>query len=100
MSEVQLLRLETLEPVVTLTAPELGMIATMEFSRDGRHLFGAVGNTVHVWDLQALRRGLRGIGLDWDPPVGDAKPPQGALRDVAPQGALRDPGLWNPTPSG
>jgi serine/threonine protein kinase/WD40 repeat protein len=90
MSEVQLLRLETLEAVVTLTAPELGLIATMEFSRDGRRLFVAVGNTVHVWDLRALRRGLRGIGLDWDGSAGDAKPPQGALRD---------PGLWNPTAS-
>jgi serine/threonine protein kinase/WD40 repeat protein len=68
MSEIRLLRLETLEEIVTLTAPELGLIGTMQFSPDGRRLFVSVANTVHVWDLHALRRGLSTIGLDWDVP--------------------------------
>jgi hypothetical protein len=33
---------------------------------DGRRLFAAMANTLHVGDLHALRRGLRGVGLDWD----------------------------------
>jgi WD40 repeat protein len=69
MSEVRLLRLETLEEIATLTAPEPGIILGLEISSDGRQLFAAVGNTVHAWDLHALRRGLRAIGLDWDTPV-------------------------------
>jgi WD40 repeat protein len=69
-SEVRLLRLETLEEIVTLTAPELGLITMIQFSPDGRRLFVIVGNTVHVWDLHALRRGLRAVGLDWEPPAG------------------------------
>jgi serine/threonine protein kinase/WD40 repeat protein len=69
MGEVRLLRLETLEEIATLTAPELGLIVGLEFSPDGRQLFVPVGNTVHAWDLHALRRGLRDIGLDWEMPV-------------------------------
>jgi serine/threonine protein kinase/WD40 repeat protein len=69
MSEVQLLRLETLEEIATLTAPELGLVATMQFSPDGQRLFVTAANTVHVWDLDALRRGLRDCGLDWDLPT-------------------------------
>jgi hypothetical protein len=63
------MRLETLDEIATLTAPESGLIVGMEFSPDGRQLFAAVSNTVQHWDLHALRRGLRGIGLDWEMPV-------------------------------
>jgi WD40 repeat protein len=66
MSEVKLLRLETLAEIATLTAPEPGIVMGMQFSPDGRQLFVTVANTVHVWDLHALRRGLRAVGLDWD----------------------------------
>jgi WD40 repeat protein len=66
MNEVRLLRPETLEEIVTLTAPELGLVSPMQFSPDGRKLLVGVANTVHVWDLPALRRGLSAIGLDWE----------------------------------
>jgi hypothetical protein len=66
MSEVRLLRLETLEEIATLTAPEPGLILGLAFSPDGRQLFATVSNTVHAWDLHALRRALRDIGLDWE----------------------------------
>jgi serine/threonine protein kinase/WD40 repeat protein len=69
MSEVRLLHLETLEEIATLAAPEPGLIAQLEFSPDGHHMFVAKSNTVHAWDLRALRRGLRDIGLDWETPV-------------------------------
>jgi hypothetical protein len=75
-----LLRLETLEEIALLTAPEPGIIVGLELSPDGRHLFAAVANTVQHWDLHALRRGLRGIGLDWDlPPY----PPAGSQDDAS-----------------
>jgi serine/threonine protein kinase/WD40 repeat protein len=69
MSEVRLLHLETLEEIATLAAPEPGIIVGLQFAPDGRQLFATVGKTVHAWDLHALRRGLREIGLDWDTPV-------------------------------
>ena len=68
MSEVRLLHLETLEEIATLTAPEPGLIVALEFSPDGRQLFAGMANMVQFWDLHALRRGLRGIGLDWEMP--------------------------------
>jgi serine/threonine protein kinase/WD40 repeat protein len=68
MSEVRLLHLETLEEIATLTAPEPGLIVTLGFGPDGRQLFVTVGKTVHAWDLHALRRGLRDVGLDWEMP--------------------------------
>jgi WD40 repeat protein len=70
MSEVRLMDPETLDEIATLTAPEPGIIVVIDFSPDGRHLAVSVSNTVHLWDLQALRRGLRAIGLDWDLPAG------------------------------
>jgi serine/threonine protein kinase/WD40 repeat protein len=65
-SEVRLLHLETLEEIATLTAPEPGLIVSLDFGPDGHQLFVTVGNTVRAWDLGALRRGLRHIGLDWE----------------------------------
>ena len=65
--EVRLLRRETLDEIATLTPPEPGIIMDMQFSPDGRHLYVGVVNTIHVWDLHALRRGLGAVGLDWDP---------------------------------
>ena len=67
MSEVRLLRLDGLEEIVTLTSPEPALVVGMQFSPDGRYLFVAADNAIHVWDLHALRRGLRAVGLDWDP---------------------------------
>jgi serine/threonine protein kinase/WD40 repeat protein len=67
MSEIRLLRLETLEEIATLTAPAPGINLQIEFSPDGRQLLN-VRTPVHAWDLHALRQGLRGIGLDWEMP--------------------------------
>lgn len=66
MSEVPLLRLDTLEEIVRLPSPEPGPIAGVVFSPNGCRLFGTVANTVHVWDFGALHRGLQAVGLDWD----------------------------------
>jgi WD40 repeat protein len=67
MSEVRLMRLETLEEIATLTTPEPGLISMgLAFSADGRYVAVAESDTVQIWDLQALRRALRSVGLDWD----------------------------------
>jgi serine/threonine protein kinase/WD40 repeat protein len=68
MSQIRLLHLQTLEEIATLTPPEPALIAELQFAPDGRQLFATGGKTVHAWDLHALRRGLRGIGLDWEMP--------------------------------
>jgi WD40 repeat protein len=74
VSDVRLLHLETLEEIATLTSPEPGFIVGLVFSPDGRQLFVTVDNTVHAWDLHALRLQLRSIGLDWEmqAPTGSA----------------------------
>ena len=53
VSEVRLLHLETLEEIATLTAPEPGLIVSLDFGPDGRQLFVSVatrcmpGNWTH-----------------------------------------------------
>jgi hypothetical protein len=69
MSEIRLMRLETLEEIATLTAPEPGIVLGIHFSADGRYLGAQITNTIHLWDLHRLRRSLREIDLDWDPPL-------------------------------
>jgi phosphopantothenoylcysteine synthetase/decarboxylase len=51
--------------------------------------------------VEAIVERVAGCAGSNSSPTGPTAPrSQGALRDVAPQGALRDPGLGNPTPSG
>jgi hypothetical protein len=79
VSEIRLMRMNTLEEIATLEAPEPGCILMLRLSRDGRYLASAASNTVHLWDLDRLRKSLRNIGLDWEPPLandGDRGGPQ------------------------
>jgi WD40 repeat protein len=69
MQEVRLLDPETFTEFVTLAAPESDLTIAIDFSGDGRTLGAASRGTLHLWDLPALRRGLRDIALDWDPPA-------------------------------
>src|SRR5262249_5406765 len=66
MQEVRLLEPETFTELVTLAAPEPDLTLAIAFSGDGRTLGGTSRGTLHLWDLQALRRELRAIKLDWD----------------------------------
>jgi serine/threonine protein kinase/WD40 repeat protein len=70
MHEVRLLDPETFTELVTLTAPEPDLILNLQFGPDGGTLAATSRGTLHLWDLHALRRGLRAVGLDWDPPAG------------------------------
>jgi serine/threonine protein kinase/WD40 repeat protein len=65
MSDVRLLAPETLEEIVSLSAPEPGLVHGPTFSPDGTKLVTAASGTVHVWDLRRLHQELAGLGLDW-----------------------------------
>jgi WD40 repeat protein len=69
LRQVKLLKLETLEEVATLTPPQPGINKALGFSPNGRYLGVLINQTVGLWDLQALRRSLRAIDLDWNTPA-------------------------------
>lgn len=52
-----------------LEDPEQAKANLLAFSRDGRYLAVSIHGRgpVRVWDLQAIRRRLSGLGLDWTP---------------------------------
>ncbi len=67
--EVTLLDGETGEVWCRLEAPEPGSAVALRFSPDGRHLAVATVNHAAVlWDLAAVRAGLRDLKLDWPAP--------------------------------
>jgi WD40 repeat protein len=76
MHEVRLLEPETFTEMVTLAAPGPDLMLVIAFSGDGRTLGTTSSGTLHLWDLPALRRGLRAIDLDWEPPApaADSRP--------------------------
>jgi hypothetical protein len=76
MQEVRLLDPATFTELVTLAAPEPDLSIAIAFTGDGRTLGATSSGTLHLWDLPALRRGLRAINLDWEPPavVEDSRP--------------------------
>jgi WD40 repeat protein len=92
----KILATETGKGIVRLVDPESGReYARLEdphqdrahdlcFSHDGARLVASrndSSNTIHVWDLRAIRRELREMELDWDlPPY----PPAGRTADVPP----------------
>jgi WD40 repeat protein len=62
------------------------------FSPDGTKLITTnnENNSIHVWDLRLIRRGLAALGLDWDqPPYPEPAPGHGA--DPAPLRLHLDP---------
>ncbi|MBX9628338.1 MAG: hypothetical protein K2X82_31350, partial [Gemmataceae bacterium] len=61
------------------------------FSPDGRTLAVLTGADLHLWDLPAVREGLREVGLDWadDQPPPPGPPPSAAEVRVAGAHRLR-----------
>jgi len=74
-SLVRLLIPETGREVAVLTAPETTQLLPLLFTRDGKRLitFGAETGALHIFDLQAIRKQLVELNLDWDyPPLPSA----------------------------
>jgi tetratricopeptide (TPR) repeat protein len=65
-SQVQLIDAESGQELATLEAPESKNVSTLGFSPDGRLLVVALATaSIQVWDLEAIRRGLESLGLNW-----------------------------------
>jgi serine/threonine protein kinase/WD40 repeat protein len=86
MNEIRLMRLETLEEIATMTAPESGIILGIQIDGDGRYLSANVTNSLHIWDLHRLRQSLREIDLDWDSSGSDNGPNGDPKRDTSREG--------------
>jgi WD40 repeat protein/tRNA A-37 threonylcarbamoyl transferase component Bud32 len=69
LTDIELYDLKTGQEVATLTAPEPYQLLWLCFSPDGSQLAAATGTSIaQLWDLRALRAGLRQLNLDWDLP--------------------------------
>jgi WD40 repeat protein len=67
---VRLVVPESGKEMARLTAPGDTPLAPRCFTPDGTQLITQGGDrAVHIFDLAAIRRQLREIGLDWDPPL-------------------------------
>jgi len=74
--DILLLDSQTARSVATLEAPYQVQVSALRFNRDGSQLIAAdVLNEVHIWDLRALRKRLRELGLDWELPTYPPAPP-------------------------
>jgi WD40 repeat protein len=67
---IRLVRTESGGEVARLEAPEQSRLLPLCFTPDGTRLIavGAETRALHVWDLRLIRKGLTGLGLDWDAP--------------------------------
>jgi WD40 repeat protein len=66
---VKLLDPNTGQELATLTPPALASVEDLCFSPDGTKLVVSTGTAVaYLWDLRLVRRQLREMNLDWDPP--------------------------------
>jgi WD40 repeat protein len=96
---IRLVETESGKVLVRLAAPDQDRVSTqaarvMTFSRDGSRLVfsGMDTQSLHVWDLRALREQLRPLGLDWTGPAyGPAAPPGPRLAVTLDTGGLRPP---------
>lgn len=58
------------EERATLTPPTPARATGLGFSPDGGQLVVSTGTAVtYLWDLRLIRRQLREMSLDWDPPM-------------------------------
>jgi WD40 repeat protein len=83
---IELIETASGRSLARLTAPEPAVVEPLTFSPDGRALVTcADSESLQIWDLPAIRAGLREFNLDWDappyPPVDDPRPgPAESLR--------------------
>jgi WD40 repeat protein len=90
-SVVRLVRTATGKEVARLTAPEPTRLSPQCFTPDGSQLItqGSESGALHIFDLRAIRQGLREIGLDWsdEPLPPPAEEPSRTPLDVRVVGA-------------
>ncbi len=66
---VKLIEVATGAEIATLEAPQPHSHSGLSFNSDGSLLAVSTQNqTIQLWDLRAIRRGLGEIGLDWNQP--------------------------------
>jgi WD40 repeat protein/tRNA A-37 threonylcarbamoyl transferase component Bud32 len=81
LTDIELYDLKTGQEVATLTAPEPYHLLWLCFSPDGSQLAAATGTSIaQLWDLRALRAGLRQLDLDWNLPPYAPPPDAGGPR--------------------
>ncbi|HEX4608735.1 MAG TPA: hypothetical protein VH092_11080, partial [Urbifossiella sp.] len=101
---VRLVEPATGREVASLTAPERSRLVPVAFTPDGGRLaaVGAETQALHVFDLAAIRAGLRELGLDWDaaPIPAAARPPDPLRVTVDPRGRATDGDPSHPTGPG
>jgi eukaryotic-like serine/threonine-protein kinase len=74
------LTVKLLDPITgtelaTLTPPILTSVEDLCFSPDGTKLAVSTGTAItYLWDLRLIRRQLREMNLDWEPPFPNPKP--------------------------
>jgi serine/threonine protein kinase/WD40 repeat protein len=80
-STVQLVDPDTAREIATLESPELQNVSGLGFSPDGRELVATFNTAkIQAWSLDAIRRGLASLDLDWPEPTSQLPPaPTGAL---------------------
>jgi hypothetical protein len=67
---IELIDLATGRELATLESPDVRLVSSMGFSPDGTLLaMTHQTNSIRIWDLQALRRQLAKLDLDWDEPT-------------------------------
>jgi serine/threonine protein kinase/WD40 repeat protein len=67
---VKLIDVASGDELATLEGPDSSNVMWLAFSPDGNLLAAAMqDHTVQIWDLQAIRRQLAIIGLDWKTPA-------------------------------
>jgi hypothetical protein len=83
---LQLVDVDTRQTMATLSAPNAEFLQWVCLNPDGSQLAAVTQNhVVQLWDLRALRRQLRDLGLDWDRPPYKADNPR---RSSAPKVAI------------
>jgi WD40 repeat protein/Tfp pilus assembly protein PilF len=76
LTSVSLIEVQGGNEVASLEAPHEETITGLCFSPSGRFLAATTRRYfVHLWDLQAMRRELRSLRLDWDTPAASGLPP-------------------------
>jgi WD40 repeat protein len=68
--QIRLVSLPSGRTLARLEDPHQDRPTTLTFTPDGTRVIAANwdSDTIHVWDLRALREGLVPLGLDWDAP--------------------------------